>query len=180
MQFIQQLLTESYRNLFSPSEKQRWAEQVWDILQQSYQSVGGLKGDGFNSMQDMINNIPMWKINTEDEQVKSVVMYKDKGGRKLVAVGTDGSQEGKKRLKDAMKNEFSRSYSEVSGPLLAFIKRNFPELYQRYKIPVEQAEEILGKKLEPVNDYMYKREIGGDRVEKELIGTPGIKITPKR
>lgn len=180
MKFINQLLTESYRNLFSPSEKERWAEQVWDVLEKSYKPIGGIKGDGFNSPQDMVNSIPMWKLNTQNGQVKTVLMYKDKMGRKLTAVGTDGSEEGKKRLKDALKDEFGRAYTEVSGPLLSFIKKNFPQIYQQYRIPVDQAEEILGKKVEPVNDYMYKRKLGGEWVEKEMLGTPGQKITPKQ
>lgn len=57
--------------------REKYAEQVWDVLQFSYRDIGGIKGSGFSSIQDMIDNIPFWKMVTKNGEVHAVVMYKD-------------------------------------------------------------------------------------------------------
>jgi hypothetical protein len=56
MKFI---LLETYVNLFEPDKKWKYAQQVWDILQNSYKNAGGLKGSGFESIESMVKNIPV-------------------------------------------------------------------------------------------------------------------------
>jgi len=53
-------------------------DQVWNILQSSYASQGGIKGTGFGSKEEMIRKIPFWKIFRRGDQVKVVFLYKDK------------------------------------------------------------------------------------------------------
>ena len=71
--------------------KRKHVDAVWDMLQHSYAKIGGIHGSGFSSKEDMIAKIPMWKIGKTGGRVNSVVLYKDKEGRKSVAAGTDGS-----------------------------------------------------------------------------------------
>ena len=40
--------------------KEKYKDQVWAILQRSYQSIGGIQGKGFESADDMMK-LPMWK-----------------------------------------------------------------------------------------------------------------------
>jgi hypothetical protein len=39
----------------------------------------------------MIQNIPFWKLYTKDDNVIMAILYKEKNGRKLIALGIDGS-----------------------------------------------------------------------------------------
>jgi len=175
---IEQQLNERFINLFTKEDKQKYVDQVWDMLQTSYKSIGGIKGSGFSSKQDMIDNIPFWKIGTKDGIPQAAIMYKDVGGRKSVAVGTNGSDKGKALLRDIIKNDFERSYGEKSSKLLAFVKKRFPDEVEKYTIPTDQVKKILpNKDIEAVDDKEYYRSIGKEKIKKRMIGTPGIPIT---
>lgn len=43
------------------------------------------------SPDDMVKNIPFWKLYTKNDKVIMALLYKDKNGRKIVALGIDGS-----------------------------------------------------------------------------------------
>lgn len=175
MATFKQYIAEKYINVFSPAEKQPYVDQVWDILQKSYKPIGGMKGIG--SKEDMINSVEMWKVAKQGDIVFAVILYKDKGvGRKVVAVGTNGTPEAKIMLRDMFKHEFVRSFGEYSGPLLVFMKREFPDLVKQYTVPVDQVEKILGKPITPTKNGMYRREIRGVPLEKIMIGTSGKTI----
>lgn len=60
-----QYLTEKFHNLFSAEQKEQYADQVWDILNQSYKPIGGLRG--IESKEDMIQSVPMWKVAVIDD-----------------------------------------------------------------------------------------------------------------
>jgi hypothetical protein len=134
-------------------------------------------GIGFESIEHMIKEIPFWKMVVRNGKIKCAEMYKDQGGRKMVAMGTDGTREGKAELAKIIRHDFLRSYGEVSGAAEKFILKNFPALFEKYKISASDAETILQKKLK-INDdgYHYTRSIGGEKHEKIMIGTPGKPI----
>jgi len=69
-----------------------------------------------------------------------------------------------------LRDDFERSVIEISGPLYKFIKKNFPLLLEKYKIPCKEAEQILKEKLDCKNDYFYVRNINGNFLEKILVG----------
>ena len=52
-------LQTSVESLFQ--EKEKYVDEVWDMLQTAYSSIGGIKGSGFESKEDMIK-----KIETQD------------------------------------------------------------------------------------------------------------------
>ena len=160
------------RNLFKKTDKQKHAKEIWDVLQLSYEKIGGLKGSGLTSIDQMVQNIPMFKIAYKDNKVKVVFLYKFFKGRKLVAVGTDGTPEGKEILKHMFEEGFhlGRSYVECSGPLLKFICRVFDsDELQRYCIHTDEV-----KKLYPgivIHDnYLYSRLIGAEEIQKMMLG----------
>ena len=177
------VINESIKNLFELDYalKNKYKQQVWDILQSSYATQGGIKGSGFSSADDMLN-IPFWKLNVVNDEVLAVVMYKfkeagtvDTDVRKLVALGTKfditRKSEISKKLYDIMKNEFGRSLFEVSGLAEGYMKKNFPELFSKFKISFDKAEQIMNDdELRKVNDYRYERKIGDVRYEKVLLG----------
>lgn len=176
MQTFKQFLNEAYINLFTPEEKREYVDEVWDILQKSYAYAGGIKGNGFRSKEDMIQNIPFWKLLKRDGKIKSVRMYKDKDGRKAVAAGTDMTKEGIKGYKEISREDLKRAYVEVSDKALEAIKRMLGDDFMKYAIPVS----IVKKKLSddeiiPIDKYYYKREIGGHMITKIMLGNPNAK-----
>lgn len=193
------VLQERILNLFAKDEEERekYADEVWNILQTSYQKIGGLRGSGFGSKQEMIDKIPFWKIFKRNGRVVAVMMYKDKGGRKRVAMGAD-LPDGKEYVAMEIKHEFGRAYFEVSGPSYGFIKKAVGvDFMRKYaKTPEEvndivKDEEIISynewlaqgnpksedvKGGDPLMDYFYMREIGGKKKAKIMLGTRGNKI----
>lgn len=179
-------LSEKFLNLFKVEAKQKHVDAVWDILQKSYKPIGGIKGGGFSSKEDMIARIPFWKLGKKDGKIRAVVMYKDKAGRKRVAAGTDGTKEGSQLLKAIVIEDLKqqRSYSETSGPLLKFIKRALsPAEFEKYTIPFEQVQKIKagsGDEIKYDSDIddgrHYKRKVGGEWIGKVMLGTSGRDI----
>lgn len=199
---FKQYISENFKNFIGPkskTDKEKWVDQVWDILQKSYAPIGGIKGAGFSSKQDMVDNIPFWKIYTKNDKVIVAALYKDKGGRKSVAIATDGSDLGKKIVGDIFKSSLGVSYGEKSGPALATMMKSVPwETLQRFLFTPDQLEKISGEKvirvekfgienLDPkdkftyekfpqLKPYFYIRELGGEMHLKAAMGTPNIKI----
>ena len=81
------VLLERIINLFN-DDKWEYAQQVWDILQRSYQYIGGFKTA--SSIEELIGKSGMWKLVIRNGNISALQIYKDQYGRKLIASGTDG------------------------------------------------------------------------------------------
>lgn len=188
-------LEESFINLFKndKSGREKYVDEVWNILQASYAAIGGIHGKGFSSKEEMIEELEFWKLVKKSNKLVAVAIYKDKGGRKLVAIGGDGSDEAKKWILDILKNDLLllRSYSEISGPLLSFLKKNVgTDLLKSFVKSVADVKKILPndeilevdrndpelKKHPELADFFYQRDIGGDLHTKIMLGTHGNQI----
>ena len=183
-------LTETFLNLFSSPDKMKHKDEVFALLQASYAPIGGLKGAGFNSPDDMVQNVPFWKLIRKSSKIVAVAMYKDKYGRKRVAVGSDGSPEGKAAVASIFKADFSRAYFEISSRSLNFhVKILGYDFIKNYAFKPEDVAKITGDEISappvndsevkthpPLKDFFYQREIGGSKHTKILLGTPGKKI----
>lgn len=185
--FNEFLITETFKNLFVKDKDKRevYADQVWDVLQMSYKRIGGIKGNGFKSKDDMIKNIPFWKLNVKDGKVIALIMYKDTGGRKSVAAGTNKTPEGIAAFKKMVGDDFTRSFGEKSGPMLGFVSKFYPEAEKKYGIPAVDAIAHITKtkpkkakdfELIPGEKYLYRHKIGGEWIEKQAFGTRGKTI----
>lgn len=200
-----QLITERYINAVGFDDralatKERFRDEVWDVLQKSYAAIGGIKGNGFGSPQEMVEKIPMWKIAVRDGKVRAVIMYKDKGGRKSVAMGTDGSPEGAWFVNDIFKNELTRSYGEKSKAALGKMMKMIPwDVLKNHIVSPDRVAEMNPQdrvipiadvpeaewptdakmtlaKYPMLKDYGYMRDIGGNLVFKVMLGSPGKSI----
>lgn len=185
-----QFLSERYLNVFGKDDKAEHAQDVYDILQASYKPIGGLKGNGFQSPEAMMTSIPFWKMVKRNGKVVAVAMYKDKNGRKRVAVGSDGSDEGKAGVASIFREDFQRAYFEISGRSLKFhVKILGYDFLKKFAVDPSKVEGITGDKTVDVdaNDeevkahpqlkqFFYAREIGGHHHTKILLGTPGKKM----
>lgn len=202
MRTFKQHLAENYKNFIGAESKERreeYADRVWTMLQKAYAPIGGIKGSGFESKQAMIDKLPFWKIFTRGDDVKAAVFYKDKNGRKSVAVATDGTPEGKKILTDIYKNDLKVSYGEKSGPALGLLLKTVDSDYlANFFMTPEQVSKLTGDECIPVkkfgvenldsndkrtwdkfpqlHDFFYVRELGGEMHMKATFGTPGLKI----
>ena len=205
MKTFQSYLKESFTNyidkgLNTDQRTPELAKDILDILQFSYKDIGGIKGSGFNSAEDMIANVPFWKIDRHPDtgKISSVVLYKDKGGRKSVAIGGDGSKRGKDKIMDVFRSELGRSYSEKSKSALGLLIKVLGDNIKSFLIKPENAGKILKKEVTPISnmdntdlpqdaqmtlskypwikDYGYLRDIGGTQTFKVLLGTTNINI----
>ncbi|MEO6304798.1 MAG: hypothetical protein ABIP51_16680 [Bacteroidia bacterium] len=163
--------------------RKKYGPEVFDILKKSYESIGGIKGNGFTSVEDMIQNIPFWKIVVRGDEVTAAAMYKDKIGRKRVAAGQNGTPQGKMDWKMISHPEVNRSYHEISKAPLAIEVKSKPNLID-YCMPFEKVvslnkpgeirrppsndEEIL--KYPQLKDYFYQRNINGHWHTKITVG----------
>lgn len=191
-------IDEAYINLLPGHEdkKREHADAVWNLIQQSYSKVGGIHGSGFNSKEDMVANIPMWKLIRRKGEIVGAAMYKDKEGRKRVAVATNGTDQGKAELAKVMTADLhkGRSFGEVSGPSLAF-SRKYDAEFDKHIVPFEHAQQILArtgdeilrpdpndphlKRYPEIAHHFYRRKIGNDYHTKLMVGKPGTAIKPK-
>lgn len=178
-------MLEGYKNLFSAKEKKPWANAIFQMIQAAYESQGGIKGGGFGSVQEMIEQIPFWKVAVVSGKAVACKLYKDKGGRKAIAAATDGSKIGRQKLVEMVIQDLQagRAYSEVSGKALSFYGR-FMNLKQ-LAVPVEQVkakltdEEIIEAPEDDVEvqrwpelkPFFYRRQLGsGDWHTKIMLG----------
>lgn len=177
--------------------KKKYQKQVWDLLQYSYKAIGGIKGNGFESP-DAILNLPMWKMVVNQGKVEAVVIYKDKGGRKSVAIGCTGSDYAKKHVANIMKAELSRSYGEKSKAALGSMMKTVPwdalepfvqtpdtvaKMNKRDVItPVAKVKDLPDdakmtlNKYPHLRKYGYMRDISGTPTFKVMFGSPGKSI----
>ena len=170
------VLTETYLNLLSSDERRTiYAPMVYELLQNSYKSIGGLKGRGFESPTDMMDNGPFWKLSKRGDTIVAVFMYKNKDGRKRVAMGTDGSSVGKYDLAKMLIDEYltKRAYAEISGSSLRFHQKilgndldriSIPSHVAINKFPPDTVRLIDGEK------YDYEHYINGNWMVKRMVG----------
>ena len=181
-------LNERFVNLLPQheEEKHKHKHEVFNMLQHAYKDQGGIHGSGFKDPDDMVKNIPFWKIHKKEGKITSVSMYKDSQGRKRVAVATNGTEEGKKSLTTMMGDDYkrNRAHGEISGKSLSFMKKHVDVL--KHAKTFDQAKEYHAKKGDEVRkpseddpevkrhpelkDHFYQRKIGDEWHTKVLVG----------
>ena len=190
-------LREKFINLIGDDpKKHEYAHEVHSMIQKSYEKAGGIHGSGYKDPHDMVKNIPMWKIKKHQGKIVAAAMYKDKGGRKAVAIGTDGSDHGKSAAAEILKSEIlrKRSFSEKSHSSLSFIKKHIgsDELKKHLIHRDEVHKHLPGEEIRhpphddsevqrhpEFKDHFYQRKIGNEWHTKVMMGTPGKAIVKK-
>jgi len=168
-------------------EKHGHSDHVYNMVQQAYNSIGGIHGSGFKDRHDMVKNIPIWKLHKDPTgKVRAVGLYKVKNGKtKRVAVATDNSPEGKKGLRHIVKNDLAsnRAFVETSGPSLNFHKKVHGDL-TRHALTHDQVRKHLPddeirpaphddeevKRHPELKGHFYQRRIGGEWHTKIALG----------
>lgn len=151
-------------------------KHIHDILHTSYREAGGYGGHASGSqeesdaiMNDLRHPNHIIKTVVRGGKPTAAIVYKKHRGRKIIAAGTDNSDRGKSDIRSILKDDkkLQRSWGEVSGALEhVTTKMGFP------KVPSSRATELTGKETTPVDQYRYKRPIGGKEIIKTIVGTP--------
>ena len=205
METFKDFITERYVNLLPHQKKERELHAghlLNNILKPSYEKIGGIHGTGFDNEHDIVNNTSMWKLHRHKGKIVAGSVYKSKpgmsGGRKLVAVGSDGTVEGRRAAGKMMVDDLirKRSHAELSNDALTSLKKNLTRVGADLKDHTKTYEEAKtfhnrnGDEIRrpPADDenikrhpeftnHFYQRKIGGEWHTKLLVGTEGKHIT---
>jgi hypothetical protein len=151
-------------------------QEIHDLIQKSYSGVeGGYGGHGSgtkkesDSIHDDIHS-SLIKAIKRNGKITAVNLYKDRHGRKSIAVGTDGTDQGKKDLLKIKLDDdkMERSWGEVSGKM-----EHLANKLGSPKVPNSKAAKLIGKDVETDPDgEHYTRDIGGSKKRKVIVGFP--------
>lgn len=161
------LLLERFVNLHTPQQMSKYIDVIWEILEKSYASIGGFKSA--KEKEDLMRKSGLTKLVVKNGKVVAVMIYKDELGRKSIAGGTDGSDEGKKWFMKMNEEDIklNRAWGEVSGKMEHIMLKK-----GAVPIPSSMAVRILGKPIlsyDP-DGYHYTREIMGEPHTKIMVG----------
>jgi hypothetical protein len=178
--------------------KRLYGKEVYRFLYEKYKSCGGIdKGKGFKNENDMISNIPIWRLRTIKNRIVSVMMFKvKKYGKKMVAYACEDQLSADERKSD-FTYMLDKSYAELSDGLLVTILKSFSQHLHHYVLKAEHL--IKDKVIYPLNNdcsensipessrrlflkikeqwpellrYCYIRKIGNEYKLKVLMGAP--------
>lgn len=176
-----EFLIERVLNLHTPEEKMPYAQAVWDMLQRSYQNIGGFKSA--SSVEELVNEPGYWKVVRRDGRLTAVNIYKKVPNTetfKVIASATetiyDPEKERYKATPPGFKDyemiksgdvKMNRSWAEVSEKA-----EKMMQLSGAKPIPNTYAELLTGKNILELNPdgYHYTRLIQGKPKEKVIYG----------
>lgn len=174
----EELITEHYVNLFKGDNFDKWKDPVYKLLCKAYAPIGGLLG--VNNADQLVQDSDMWKLDTDKGKIKAAAIYTFKrGGRKLVACGTDFTPEGKAKLYKIIQDDLAirDGWAEVSGKMEHIYQKQAEQL-DLAPVPNDIAEILMkGKRFIQKNTdgYHYTRLIAGQPHEKIIYA--GIKFS---
>lgn len=164
-----EILNETYVNCFSVEEKEVYADQVFHLIQTAYANIGG--NCNITDIETLCEDTGMWKLVRRDGEIVFAAIYKDRQGRKFVAIGHNGSSPAKAELRKIIQQDIAqhKSWAEVSGSMARIMLTTGVSA-----IPAEKASDILGKEILTYGDdgFSYTRIIGGNVYQKVLVGYP--------
>lgn len=159
---------ESFVNLFSEEDKMKFMDRIIELLNLTYAPIGGYCGREWTKGEitvDILENdmIKLWR---NGGQIIGGSFYKFRGGRKATGLFHDNSQSGKDIVKKILHDDFRlkdrNTWAEVSGAPAKILSRNEFAI----PLPAIYVEELIGKKIDIVDEYHYIREIGGSPMTK--------------
>jgi hypothetical protein len=158
----------------SSDEKVEYAKDIFDLINTAYAPIGG--NINYKSAADVLgaeSDADYEVVNIDDDpEPEALISYKEKeSGKKLTALGHDGSPEAKSKSLNRMAALLKEPgyYLEVSGKL--------QDILLAKGAPVVKDKDLIqkvlkGKKLEFNEDGTYQRFIGGEKHTKTLLGKP--------
>ena len=165
-------LNEHYVNLFDKTKMLQYKDEVWDILQKSYQKAGGMLG--MESPEQLVDETDMWKLCRRNGKINAALCYSLKrGGRKTCYGGCDMTPAGKEDFYKIMKADMEQTGRKVWAEVSDAIEHIYVDKMNAPAIPAEVAQKILkDKKFDKIDNdgFHYWRNIGGESKRKLMIG----------
>ena len=180
-----EFINEHFITLTKKDDMKKYADEVWDMLQDSYKYCGGIAG--INNVDELIEDTDMWKLVRRGDKITAMKAYKfKKGGRKANCGGFDGTEQGKKDImkiyaEDGMMKD-RKQYGEYSGKAVSTVLKT-----GGIPVPAGVAMTMLEpKEVKPCEDgWFFTRKLGDGKVHhKIMIGNlpskwEGEKPTPE-
>ena len=157
----------------------KFKEELIDLIRIAYKPIGG--HSNYKQAADIVSGTEVFHaVDLDDDpQPDALNIYKKKpAGMKSVGMGHDGS---KKAKSSVIKNKVGKLkskgwFAEVSGKMYDIMKAKGVKTITDYDM-VRQA--LKGKKITPLKDGWYTRDIGGSTHKKIMIGFPKVKGSKK-
>jgi hypothetical protein len=158
----------------TPDEKVEYAKDIFDLINTAYAPIGG--NLNYKSAADVLGSeadADYEVIDIDgDPEPDALISYKNKStGKKLTALGHDGSPEAKSKIINHYADLLKKKgyYLEVSGKL--------KDILLAKGAPVVTDPELIkkvlkGKTIELNDDGTYQRFLGGEKHTKTLLGNP--------
>ena len=163
---------------FNPSHeghREKYRNQIHDVIQRSYKDVeGGYGGHGSGSdaeskaIHSDISDHAI-KATRRGDTITHATIYKKQHGRKIIALGHSGTDQGRKDFnKNAAEDKSKRrAWGEFSGNAeRAYKKRGFVQRSSG------RAAGLTGKNVNIIDRKRYSRNIGGQEHDKTILGYP--------
>lgn len=164
-------LNEHYVTLTNNNDMNRYVDIVWNMLQAAYKDIGGFLTA--KTKDELIKKSSLWKLVRRNNNIVAIAIYTSKkGGRKLIAVATDGTAVGKDALYSIIKEDIKmmnqrQAWAEVSGKMeYLYNKMGGVVIPSKYVQDILKDKEIFGQK----DDGHYSRNIKGEPHEKIIFG----------
>lgn len=139
-------------------EKTQYANAVYNLLEDAYSSCGGINlASGFKNADDMIMNIPVWRLTFNNNELISVMLFKVKSNKlKMVAYAPLNDIDPKIRKSD-LQFMLNNSYAELSGKLLAITLK---EIKTTWKAFVSKSpKQTLKKEIIALSVYLETKTL---------------------
>ena len=161
--------------LNTTQEKAFWADDVFALLQEAYGKIKG--GLHFASADELLLRTSLWEVIYWEEEIIGVLVYKQKNGLKMVALGISLALSQKIRgyvktfLASILKLSFGHTWMEVSEGLERFVLGIGG---RSYLLSHDLASRLTGKEILAYSDdgYHYIREINAICKSKVIVGSP--------
>lgn len=164
-------LNEHYVTVTNNNDMNKYVDIVWNMLQAAYKDIGGFLTA--KTKDELIKKTSLWKLVRRNNNIVAVAIYTSKkGGRKLIAVATDGTTIGKDALYSIIKEDIKmmnqrQAWAEVSGKIeYLYNKMGGVVIPSKYVKDIIKDKEIFGQK----DDGHYSRNIKGEPHEKIIFG----------
>lgn len=174
-------------DLTTTERKAPYRDLVWDMIQTTYEPLGGFKSSHARDPQHFLENTELWRLETRGDDIIAVAVYRLLFGRKAIGGASNGSKEGKKALLRASLRDFQIEayWGEISGVFEdAYMKRipigdtGLARLTSAFLGPYmhnSQAEALIERKIHVLDDdgmHYHRRLCDGTMVRKMIAGKP--------
>lgn len=134
-------------------EKLQLGAQVYNLLEVAYKDCGGINlASGFKNVDDMINNIPVWRLTFKNNKLISVMLFKVKTNKLKMVAYAPLSEIDQEIRKSDLQFMLNNSYAELSGKLLSITLKEIKSTWSSYVS--KSPKQTLKKEIIPISEYL--------------------------